>query len=1140
MNKSDIGRVMKLLFICILMGLMHVSAASKAQTITLKGSGLAFAEVITAIRQQTGFEVYVMKDHLNHTRKLTIDVKDMPLDKFLTLVLTDQPLEAKIIDKTIMFSSKKGVAAQREPAVSLIVQPHRIEGVVVDEEQRPMEGVSVLFRAEPESVLKVMAITDNNGRFSVVLPALPAVLVFNYLGYHEQQISVDRERNLRVVLATAIEDLDEVVVVGYGTIAKSDYTGSSSRVNLQSVGENRYVSGLEAMQGRLAGVQITNSSGEPGSGTSFNIRGRTSISGSGRPLIVVDGQPIESSLSASHADHNMAGNMDISANDPLASINPADIESIEVLKDASSTAIYGSRGANGVVMITTKSGKSGKDKVNFSSRMDYNTVPKYIDVLGSREYMEFVNEGRINSGLEPAFTSAQMDSIVQTTNVNWQKLVLQNNFSHDQLAQLSGRDDHNNYLISGNVSNQQSLIKNAGFKRYGIRFNYERKISDKLTVSVKSNLSYTDRKFGQQSSRVGTPGQSAVLGSLIFAPINNWVNEEGDLNDALVNNPLVVAERVQDHTALRSLILNGKLDYQLSRFLKYTLMAGVNDMNSLRFVYHPKGTHLGNSGPNGSASRADNMNTTYIIDNLLSYNRKLLDKHQINAVGGFSYQYWDRKASGVTNANFPSDAMGYHNFQSAESPGRMSTRFESRALQSVLGRVNYAYDKRYLLTLTGRADGSSRLGVNNKWGAFWSAGLGWNIAEESFFGGMKQVFSNLKLRGSYGLSGMENVAIGATKANYSINYVSFGAGIQPGFVPGSFENRKLKWEITKQFNAGLDVGWMNDRMNLTFDVYQKETDGLLIDLLLPPTSGFGSYQTNLGSIVNKGLEIEGTAKVLTGLVKLDVGANFSLLRNKVRHVGPLSTIYGTTFLSDGGFTLGQAIHAIIPGKGIPVFLGYKTAGIYQNEAEVAAGPESGSARPGDVKWVDSNNDGRISDADRTVIGNPLPDFTYGFHADLSYKAWSLNIVFIGSQGNQQINLNSWVLNSNNSQGGIGLNAARRAYEGRWQGEGTSNLYPRLVHEPVRLSQRFPDWMVEDASYFRLQSVRLGYTFSLSKTGFATALRAFVSGTNLLTLTKYSGYDPAVDAFGGNMLHSGVDFGTLPQPRTFSAGIELNF
>ncbi|AKQ46185.1 hypothetical protein TH63_12025 [Rufibacter radiotolerans] len=1016
-----------------------------------------------------------------------------------------------------------------------------VKGKVTSVTGEPLIGVTVLQKGTTR-----VAVTDVEGNFTMVVPE-NAVLEVSYVGFEKQEVNVAGRTQINIELQGSVA-LEEVVVVGYGTIEKSDFTGSSSTVKIENANDNRVISVPEAIQGRVAGVQIMNNTGQPGSGMTFNIRGMTSVTGSSQPLIVVDGQPIDSDQGNTIPGGGMDGGNDIPPADPLASLNTDDIESIEILKDASSVAIYGSRGANGVVLITTKSGKEGRDRISFSSRFDVSMLPKKLKVLNTRDYLNYRNEASLNDGKDSVYTHMEVDSILRKSpNIDWQDEVYSSPINHTQQLSFSGKDEKSSYLLSANYTDQESILTNADFKRYGLRLNYTREVTKKLTVGIRTYFSIADRNYGQESNWTGILGSSAVLGALSFNPLRTpyVINDEGasELDENFTNSPTLVTTKVKDKTKIRTLISNLTLDYKLSKSLKYSLKGGVNDLSSFRQIYNPTGTFIGDTAPGGSASQAENTGFNYLVEHLLSYNKTFVRTHRINAVAGYTYQKWENRSSSNTSMTFPSDALTYYNMQSATNPGRMITGASMRALQSVLGRVNYSYDKRYLFTLTGRYDGATRLSGANKWAFFPSVGLGWNVSNEDFF---KNKYVNfLKLRASIGVAGNENISIGATQAKYGLNYVVLGPNIVPSYTMADFENPNLKWETTTQMNVGAEVGFFNDRLTLDVDVYKKNTRDLLINLTLPGSAGYSDYFTNLGEVMNQGVDIEGNLKVIqAGQHRLDVGGNFSIFENKVLDLGPTDILYGRGYFAGGAVLLSQAVHVARPGDPISSFWGYKTAGVYQSQEEINADPALANDntrptyKPGDVKWVDFNGDGQINSSDKTIIGNPSADFTYGFNANYSYKRFTLGINVFGSYGNELINLTRWVVGINNTTGNYNL--LQSAYDGRWRGEGTSNQMPRVTTNGVRLYQRVPDWLVEDASFVRLQSVNIGYVFNMPKNPIVRSVRAFVSGTNLYTWTKYSGYDPNINAFGHLALNRGVDLGTMGQPRTFSTGFEVNF
>lgn len=1021
---------------------------------------------------------------------------------------------------------------------NLMAQGIPVSGTVKDANGEVLVGVNVNIAG-----IKRAVATNQSGQYTIVAPR-DGTLEFTYLGFIKKQIKIDSRSRIDVVLEEDTKQLEEVVVMGYGTVKKSDVTGAISSVKMKDVNETKAISITEALQGKLAGVNIVTNTGEPGGAITFNIRGMTSVTGSNQPLIVIDGQPIESSFGSTYAGTGLDGGADIPPADPLASINTNDIASIEVLKDASSTAIYGSRGANGVVLITTKSGTGSKDKVSFSTRWDVSQLPRQLDMLSSFEYMQMKNEAALNDGLDSVYSGFQLDSISKAININWQDEVYRNALAQDHQLSFSGKDKKYSYLLSANYSDQASIISKAGYTKGGIRLNYERQISPKLTVGLRSFLSTADRKFGLQSNWTGILGSSVVMGALSFNPLQNpYDPETGDVNEDLANGPLLLIEKVTDRTKINTIISNFNADYKISESFTYSLKAGINQIYSLRNIYYPTGTFIGNTAPGGSATRADNNNTNYVIDNLLAFKKTYLDKHSINAVGGFSYQNWVNNATSVTNLGFPSNSLSYNNPAGAQFPGRTYYSLNERALASLLGRINYAFDRRYLLTLTGRYDGSTRLSPGHKWEFYPSVGLGWNVSNEKFMNDSK-VFSVFKLRASIGVTGNDNIAVGGSQASYSINYSPVGSTINPAYVVNDFENPNLKWERTTKYNAGAEFGFLKDRLSVTFDYYQHITTDLLINLALPGSAGYSNYFTNVGKIKNQGFEIESAYNVRAGKLSLDFGANFSVFNNKILDLGEGSVIYGRGFFAGGAIALNQPVTAAFVGHPISSFFGYKTNGIYQNQNEIDTDPALANdaaravIKPGMIKYVDVTGDGQISGEDKTIIGNPTPDFTYGFNTNLAYKRFSASINIFGSYGGELLNLNRWMVGSNHTN--ASYNSFQDAYDGAWRGEGTSNLYPRLTPETTRLQQRLPDWMSEDASFIRLQNVTVGYNFDLPKRWNVGQLKAFLTGTNLATITKYTGYDPNVNSFGQSSLNNGLDLGTLPQARSYSAGLTLTF
>ncbi len=1010
----------------------------------------------------------------------------------------------------------------------------RMGGVVMDREGRAfLSGVTVTEKGRRNVV-----VSDTLGRFSISVSGPSAVLTFGSVGYEMFETRVGDRRSLEVLLQRSIGDLEDVVVVGYGRLRKSDLTGSVSKVRTAEASQTPVLSIDQYLQGRLAGAQITQNTGAPGAGLTFLIRGASSVSGSNRPLIILDGYPIEAeNSSVSPTTGANPWTSDMPRSNPLANLNPNDIESIEVLKDASSIAIYGSRGANGVVMITTKKGLAGRERVQYHARFDVSSLRRRLEVLGTEDYIRFTNEANLNSGLDSAYRQPQIDSLRGIDN-DWQELVYQQALSQDHQLSFSGGVDRFRYLMGVNYSDMEGVVRNSRFQRGSFRLNLDRTISQRLSVSVRMNAVLTQNRMATQSHSNGATSGSVVGGALFFRPFDEPFDPvSGDVNDILEGNPLTLIEKLQDQTRNLNLLLNVTSDYRISPSLTFRLNAGVNNAQSTREAYHPKGTFIGNAN-NGLANRMEANQFNYLTEYTFNYDRKFGGRHQVNAVTGYTWQAWNSKNVGMTATGFPSDNLGFNNFQIASNPQLPVTTNTNWALASMLGRFNYVFDSRYLVTLTGRADGSSRLAQSNKWAFFPSAGLGWNLHNEPFLKSQK-LFSELKLRASYGFSGNQAIAVGSTQSRLRTIRRAFGGGFLTALTLSSFENPDLAWETTAQFNAGLEAAMLRGRLRLTMDYYNRVTSDLLLNLTLPGSTGFSSFAVNSGKVENRGFEVEAEARVTERGVKWNVSGNISFNVNSLVSLGGSGEIQGPVYGQSGSLQMNSPVHVARPGHPIGSFLGYRIAGIYQNQAEIAAGPtDPVNPRPGDFRFVDVNGDGRIDINDRTIIGNPYPRFVFGMTNGFSWKQFSLEVLVTGTMGQDVVNLNRFQLDGNYA--GFRMNVSREAYANRWTGEGTGGGYPRPTASGISFRQRFSDFIVEDASFVRLRTATLSYQFKAGRRSVIQSGRLFLSGINLLTWTRYKGYDPEINAKGESSLTQGVDFGSIPQVRSVSAGIQVGF
>jgi TonB-linked SusC/RagA family outer membrane protein len=960
-----------------------------------------------------------------------------------------------------------------------------------------------------------------------------------------QEIQIGNKTVIHVVLAEETMGIEEVVAVGYGTMKKSDLTGSVTQVKIEDVSSKAINTFEQLLQGAAAGVQITQSSGAPGSGININIRGVTTLSGTSQPLVVIDGFTIDNSISSTVGGEVWTNGQP--AYNALATLNPNDIESIEILKDASATAIYGSRGANGVMIITTKTGKQGKDQINYSFRTDISSLPKKISVLNTSDFIDYSNEAYANSNMGVLYPDSIRDEIGMV-NTNWQDLLYRTAISQDHQVTISGKNNKDTYSVMGAYSKQNGILIDTKYERISGRVNFERTVSRRLSLGYNINAVYATNNAAQQSHSNGNPSGSVVTGALNFRPLVRAYNEEGDFDVSTQSNPLYMAKLTEDDMTTTDYNIGLYLDYNVLKDLKFKSRIASRDSKTSREVYFPRGTYPGDVF-GGFAYKNENSFKYYLFENTLSYIKQFNSIHRINAVAGYTWQKWAQKAIGLQASGFPNDNLTYNNFSLANNiPNPVISNTEC-ALASALGRFNYVLKDRYLVTFTGRYDGASRLSENNKWAFFPSAALGGNVHNEEFLKSFKFI-SQLKLRGSYGFSGNQNIAVGATQAKLETNTgarEAIGNNIYTRFLFNSFSNADLGWEITKQLNAGFDLSFLKNKLRFTFDYYIKNTSDLLIYLSIPSASGYSSYPTNVGEIQNKGAEFSLDANIIDKTFKWNLSGNISFNKNKVINLGNTSATFGDVYLKDTNLALGQPLHITKAGSPLGSYYGYKIGGIYQNETEITDGPEdTANPEPGDFKFVDISGpdgvpDGKITSDDRTIIGNPYPDFIFGITNDFSWKNFSLSFLIQGNIGQDVINLNNYALASLNRSSQT--NVLKEAWEQRWTGEGTSNTYPKAkMGGSGPFSKRFTDFLVEDGSFVRLKNITLSYNLQqkfLSDLGIKN-LKLIASATNLLTLTKYSGYDPEVNGSNRGGLTPGVDFGTIPQYRTFSLGININF
>ena len=973
-----------------------------------------------------------------------------------------------------------------------------IRGTVVDNEGNPLIGVNIRVKGTDLGTA-----TDVDGAFVLENVEEDAVLVFSYIGYQTQEVSVDGNSSLSVTLMSDSQLLDEVVVVGYGTQTKRDLTGSVAQISNKELESVPVYNVGEALQGRASGVSIVNNSGAPGSRVQVRIRGGNSMIGSSEPLYVVDGFPLVGGLNF---------------------INPSDIETIDVLKDASATAIYGARGANGVVMITTKSGKGSETgTVSINSYYGMQNTAKRFDMLNAEEYAIVANEFLKNNGEQPYFN----ESNIPTDVTDWQDVIFRASPVTNHTLSFSGGSGKTSYSLSGNYYKQEGIIINSGVEKGLFRFNLNHEIKSWLNLSVNLNASRREQKSVPVDN--GRRGSNMFSGALAAAPGLSVFDENGlptrigevypftDPGD--MRNPMLWAEPYKSHSFANTVLLNSLLDFKITEGLSFSTRLGLEFENSRGNGFSP----IIYPNDRGGASSSNGYWNSFLNENILTYTQTFDSVHKLTALAGVTYQNYSTRGSGISVSGFTNNITQDYNLGSAETTNPASSYSSEWTLLSGLARVNYSLMDKYYVTASIRADGSSRFGKDNKWGIFPSGALAWRISEEDFMKDNLSFVDNLKLRVSYGVLG--NTAVSPYQSLdrlIAVNYIYAGEALNIGYAPAGISNSQLKWETTKEIDLGFDLSVMNSRLNFTFDYYKKNTEDLLASVPLAPSVGFGSILQNLGEIQNQGVEFGLEAFILDGDFTWDVSGNLSINRNEVKEIAGGSDVV----------TVGQT-------SGLP---GYNIARVGQPLGSFYGYEEDGLDETGQIKFIDHNGDGEITPLDRVILGSPYPDFEFGFNTDFSYKNFNLNIFLQGVHGNDIFfataftNLNSFQRTQNQFSDLIG---------NYWT---ESNPDPNAKYPKISaLTQMRPsDRFIYDGTYLKLKSVQLSYNLPVTNLNWISNATIYVKATNLYTFTSYIGLDPDVNTRGSdsqsieNRLFTGTDETGYPSPRIFGAGINLNF
>lgn len=1040
-------------------------------------------------------------------------------------------------------------------------QDRIITGIVKDTNGDPLIGVSITEKNE-----KAGTVTDIEGRFSISVKKNNTILIFSYLGFNTHEENTGNKQQINVTLEENTKQLDEIVVVGYGTMKKRDLSGAVSQVRADELLKGNPASSInQALQGRLAGVQVSQNDGAPGGGINIQIRGINSFGSSTQPLYIVDGIPFEVGTTSS-----ATGGSDGSdpTSNPLSMINPHDIESMEILKDASATAIYGSRGANGVVLITTKKGKSGKPRIEFSSNFGVSTVIKKIDMLDAYNYALYNNEQFVNdnkyygtsyvtpayAGIWKYYEDANGNRIGASYNpkpedflkpgwyydeygnkewiegTDWQDKIFQTATSQEyNLLVSGGNDTGGTYSFSGNYLNQNGTIKKSGYERYTLRANVGQKVGKILELGLNLNYANSKNDFAKTGSN-----EYGVLRSALFYPSTIYYGDNSIQSNlelqGLTSNPYTYVMSAKDEMNSQNVFASAFAEINFTDYLKFRQNIGLNNTTGERSTYYDNDT-WGGQNVGGYGGWANTKNSHMTSESMLTFNNTFNKIHNINAVAAFTAERGSWQELRISATGFPTDITGNYDMGSALLPNKPYTYKSRGSLLSLLGRVNYVLMDKYIFTASFRRDGSSKFAENNRYANFASGALAWRISEEKF---IKQlgVFDNLKMRLSYGQTG--NQAIGDYSTLYILDVANYPVGgtENSGFASSKVVNKNLKWETTDQYNVGLDFGFLNNRLTFTAEYYYKKTKDLLQNVKIPTSTGYSGMMINRGFVTNEGLEFSASYNHnFTKDFSWRIDGNLSFNRNKI---GGLES---DQFAQRLWY---QADNAFIQRNGLPIgaIYGYIEDGFYDNEAEVRLNPSYTHASDAVVKAmigeVKYRRDPETNEPVKDIIGDTNPDYTFGITNTFNWKNWTLSFFIQGVQGNDIFNGN---LMSVTNVGGT--NIPEFAYNSRWTPETASSAkWPKATNQAQRtwlLSDRY----VEDGSYIRLKNLNIGYTFR-NPVKFVNSINVFASATNLFTISDYSWYDPDVNAFGGDASRRGIDIFSYPTSRTYSLGLKVEF
>ncbi|WNH11503.1 TonB-dependent receptor [Thalassobellus suaedae] len=1124
--KFDLKMKLSVLFIFVVFFTLQANNSYSQKTkVSLNLNNASVSQIIDEIESNTEFRfVYKIKD-VNIKRSISINVKKESIDVVLNKMFLNTNTSYSIVDRQIFLLKNEESTTPKEVFNQSVkenkIQTFDLQGIIIDAYGQPLPGASILEKGTKNGTQ-----TDFDGNFSLKVSDKNAILLISYIGFIPQEISVNGQTNLSVTLQEDVASLEEVVLVGYGTQKKALVTGASVQVSGENLEKMSAVNALQALQGQSPGVQITSTSGQPGESLKVVIRGVGSTSGS-NPLYVVDG---------------------ILTND-ISYLNNSDIESISVLKDAASAAIYGSQASNGVVLVSTKKGKRGKAaQITFDQYYGLQSVPKKMDLLNASEYAIMINEAAMNSGKNPYFTNAEIAGLGNGT--NWiDEMFVDNTTTQNYSLGVSGGSDSSVYSASLSYLGQEGIVGGkdlSNYERYNFRFNSEHKLYKDI-VTFGENLSFA--YINKNGVGVGNQYNNSLRSTFSVSPLLSMYDTNGDYFNtsnssepwlAGVANPYAeMAYNNQNESNNQKLLGNVYLQIEPIKNLTFKTTLGLDYYAGEGHSYSPiYQLSVYSFNEFDRASQDMNKGKTLTWDNLLTYKFDVTDNHHFETLVGSSSINYDGTYLSGNNVNVIFSDLNHAWLDNATNRdgtligGPNGGKSENKRM-SYFGRLNYNFKDTYLLNATFRADGSSNFHPDNQWGYFPSVSAGWVASNENFLSDSNAI-NFFKLRASWGQVGNQNVGAFQYLAPIQTSTTNYIFGNQEGILtPGAYPNRlpnpDLKWETSEQINIGFDARLFNNTLNINFDWYEKTNKDWLIVAPILATAGADAPYINGGNVVNTGVELALSYQNRIGDFSYSIAANGAYNKNEVGEIPTADgIIHGAT---NQLYNNAPEFYRAQDGFPIGYFWGFKTAGVFQNQQQVNDYGIQPNAAPGDIIYQDISGNGSIGDEDKTMIGDPNPDFTFGFSITGSYKAFDFSVSANGVAGNQ-------LVQSYRDQSGAYGNYTSAIFN-RWHGEGSSNTTPRVTEDNRNFTQ-FSDLYIQDGDFLRLSNITLGLDLAKlkqSKPFFASEFRVYVSVLNLHTFTKYDGMDPEI-GFGTDSFSSGVDVGYYPRPRTIMMGLNV--